>query len=82
MGRHPAVVPELDRTRTARMTLRVWQPSSLSGLLQTEPYAPALLRMFPGATDEQVAERLAARLARQVILARRSRRADGMVPGR
>ena len=52
------------------LTLRVWQPSSLSGLLQTEPYALALLRTFPGATDEQVAERLAARLARQVILAR------------
>ncbi len=52
------------------LTLRVWQPSSLSGLLQTEPYALALLRTFPGATDDQVAERLAARMARQAILTR------------
>jgi transcriptional regulator with XRE-family HTH domain len=52
------------------LTLRVWQPSSLSGLLQTEPYALALLRTFPGATAEQVAERLAARMTRQAILAR------------
>ena len=51
-------------------TLRVWQPSSLSGLLQIEPYALALLRTFPGATGEQVAERLAARIARQAILTR------------
>jgi Domain of unknown function (DUF5753) len=52
------------------ITLRVWQPSALSGLLQTESYALALLRTFPGATDEQVSERLAARMARQAILTR------------
>jgi transcriptional regulator with XRE-family HTH domain len=50
--------------------LRIWQPSSLSGLLQTEPYACALLRTFPGATSEQVSTRLAARMARQAILTR------------
>lgn len=52
------------------LTLRVWQPSSLSGLLQIRSYALALLRTFPGATDEQIAERLAARMARQAILTR------------
>ena len=50
--------------------LQVWQPSALSGLLQTEAYARALLRTFPGATDKQISERLAARMARQAILAR------------
>ncbi len=52
------------------VNLRIWQPSSLSGLLQTEGYALALLRTFPGATADQVAERLAARMARQAILTR------------
>jgi transcriptional regulator with XRE-family HTH domain len=52
------------------VNLRIWQPSSLSGLLQTEAYALAQLRTFTGVTAEQVAERLAARLARQAILTR------------
>jgi len=51
-------------------TLRIWQPSVLSGLLQTEDYAHAILAVYPGATDEQISERLAARLARQAILTR------------
>ena len=52
------------------LTLQVWQPSSLSGLLQVKPYALALLRTFPASTEGQVAERLAARMARQAILTR------------
>ena len=52
------------------VNLRIWQPSSLSGLVQTETYALAQLRTFPGATAEQVAERLSARMARQAILTR------------
>jgi transcriptional regulator with XRE-family HTH domain len=50
--------------------LRVWQPSVLSGLLQTEDYARAILAADPGVTDDQVAARLAARLSRQAILTR------------
>ena len=50
--------------------LRVWQPSVLSGLLQTEDYARAILATDPGVTNEQVTARLAARLARQAILTR------------
>jgi transcriptional regulator with XRE-family HTH domain len=50
--------------------LRVWQPSVLSGLLQTEHYARAILATDPGVTDDQVAARLAARLSRQSILTR------------
>jgi transcriptional regulator with XRE-family HTH domain len=52
------------------VNLRIWQPSSLSGLLQTEAFAFALLRTFPGATTEQIEGRLAARIARQAILSR------------
>jgi transcriptional regulator with XRE-family HTH domain len=52
------------------VNLRIWQPTSLSGLLQTEAYALAQPRTFTGATAGQVAERLAARMARQAILTR------------
>ena len=52
------------------VNLRIWQPSSLSGLVQTEAYALAQLRTFPGATAEQITERLSARIARQFILTR------------
>jgi transcriptional regulator with XRE-family HTH domain len=50
--------------------LRIWQPSSLSGLLQTEAFALALLRTFFGATGEQIEQRLSARLSRKVIFTR------------
>jgi DNA-binding XRE family transcriptional regulator len=48
--------------------LRIWQPGVLSGLLQTEDYARAILGVNPGVTDDQVDARLAARLARQKTL--------------
>jgi hypothetical protein len=51
-------------------TLRIWQLGVLSGLLQTEGYARAILAVEPGATDEDVSARLTARLARQAILTR------------
>ena len=51
-------------------SLRIWQLSVLSGLLQTEDYARAILAVEPGVTDDQVSARLTARLARQAILAR------------
>jgi transcriptional regulator with XRE-family HTH domain len=52
------------------VSLRIWQPSSLSGLLQTEGFALAFLRTFPGVTTDQVDARLAARIARQAVLTR------------
>jgi transcriptional regulator with XRE-family HTH domain len=42
-----------------------WWPSVLSGLLQTENYARALLRTYPGVGDDQVTARLARRMERQ-----------------
>src|SRR5579859_2285309 len=51
-------------------TLRVWQLGVLSGLLQTEDYARAILAVEPGVTDDDVSARLTARLARQALLTR------------
>src|SRR3984957_8468910 len=51
-------------------TLRIWQLGVLSGLLQTEDYARAILAVNPGVTDEQVSARLATRLERQTMLTR------------
>ena len=45
--------------------LRDWWPSIVSGLLQTEEYACALLRTYPGVSDEVVAARLVNRMERQ-----------------
>jgi Domain of unknown function (DUF5753)/Helix-turn-helix domain len=53
------------------VSLRIWQPSSLSGLLQTEGFALAFLRTFPGVTTDQVDARLTARIARQAVLTRK-----------
>jgi transcriptional regulator with XRE-family HTH domain len=50
--------------------LRIWQLGVLSGLLQTEDYARSILTVNPGVTDDEVSARLAARLARQTLLAR------------
>lgn len=54
----------------ATTELRVWQNEVVPGLLQTEDYAQAILAIAPGVTPEVVAERVAARLARQPVLMR------------
>ena len=51
-------------------TLRIWQLGVLSGLLQTEDYARAILAVEPGVTEDEISARLTARLARQAILTR------------
>jgi transcriptional regulator with XRE-family HTH domain len=52
------------------VTLRNWFPSLLDGLLQTEDYARVILAVGPGATDDEVSARLAARMKRQSVLTR------------
>jgi hypothetical protein len=47
------------------VSLRAWSPGVLHGLLQTDGYARALLATSPGATDEMLGARLAARMERQ-----------------
>jgi transcriptional regulator with XRE-family HTH domain len=52
--------------------LRSWEPLLIPGLLQTEEYAQAVLATAPGATEDQVTQRVAKRLVRQKILERDS----------
>jgi transcriptional regulator with XRE-family HTH domain len=67
-SRHWAEVPpgfrswsELEE-KTA--TLRDWTPSIMTGLLQTEDYARALLRTYPGVSGETMTNWLHARMER------------------
>jgi Domain of unknown function (DUF5753) len=46
-------------------SLRVWSPTIVHGLLQTEAYARAMLAAYPGVSDEVVKVRLASRVERQ-----------------
>lgn len=46
-------------------TLRVWSPGFVDGLIQTQDYARAVLRTYPGVTDEILTARLASRMDRQ-----------------
>src|SRR5512146_1374742 len=50
--------------------LYIFEHALFPGLFQTEEYARAVLATYPGASDEQIDDRLAARLSRQDILAR------------
>ena len=70
MVRDTAVVRPWIKHERRAVNLRIWQPSSLSGLLQTEAYALAQPQTSLGATAEQVAGRLSARMARQSVLTR------------
>jgi transcriptional regulator with XRE-family HTH domain len=46
-------------------TIREWSPMVVTGMLQTEDYARALLAVHPGVTDQIIATRLANRMERQ-----------------
>ena len=50
--------------------LFIFEHSLIPGILQTPDYARAVLETHPNTTEEEVTERVAARLARQVILER------------
>src|SRR5580698_10552586 len=58
---------EIEATATQ---IRSWQPMVIDGLLQTEDYARAILAAEANTTELDLEERLAARMARQVILDR------------
>lgn len=47
-----------------------YEHALIPGLLQTEAYARAALSRHPAVTDGEITERLAARMARQAVLAR------------
>ena len=46
-------------------TVRVWAPTIVHGLLQTESYARVMAAVYPGVSDEVVSARLASRMQRQ-----------------
>jgi len=52
------------------VALRLFEHSLIPGLLQTEGYARAVLETHPNTTEDEVNERVAARLARQTVLIR------------
>ncbi|MDG4795904.1 helix-turn-helix transcriptional regulator [Micromonospora sp. WMMD1082] len=60
-------LPWLDAERLARQ-LRIFQPTLIPALLQTEGYARAVIRCDDLLSDEEVEKRVAARLDRQAIL--------------
>lgn len=66
----PLAFGEFAQVEAAASELFVWDHSYLPGLLQREDYAREVLRRHLNVTDDQVAERLAARTARQAVLTR------------
>jgi transcriptional regulator with XRE-family HTH domain len=61
--------PEKEANAT---TLRWFEPLLVPGLLQTDMYARALFATRIGATEEEIEERVSARLKRQEVLSRPS----------
>jgi transcriptional regulator with XRE-family HTH domain len=61
----PAAFKDWSELEDKAVSLRDWWPSFVSGLLQTEAYAAAQLRTYPGVRDETVSARLASRMERQ-----------------
>jgi hypothetical protein len=68
-SRHWAEVPPAFRNwaelEDKATSLRAWMPGIVTGQLQTEDYARVLLATYPGASDEAIKSRLAARMDRQ-----------------
>ncbi|WP_091248993.1 helix-turn-helix domain-containing protein [Micromonospora matsumotoense] len=62
-------LPWLDAERNATQ-LRYFEPNLIPGLLQTEAYAHAVLRLDPRLTDSEVDRRVAGRIERQHVLGR------------
>ena len=61
----PAGFRDWPEVENKAATLRDWYPGILTGLLQTEDYARAVLSVAPGVSDEVVKARLTGRMARQ-----------------
>jgi hypothetical protein len=64
-GQWQSDIAEMEKRATL---LNLWDPCFIPGLLQTEPYMrEVFLTAQPDATDEQIQQRIAERLARQEI---------------
>ncbi|EKX60300.1 helix-turn-helix domain-containing protein [Streptomyces ipomoeae] len=71
-AQYPAFFRDAARLEGEAVELHVYDTLAVNGLLQTEEYARAVFRMWRPSLDEELIEqRIAARLARQVIFTRR-----------
>ncbi len=61
----PAAFKDWAELEEKAAQVRDWWPSIISGLLQTQDYARALLMTYPGVSADAVAARLATRMERQ-----------------
>jgi transcriptional regulator with XRE-family HTH domain len=61
----PAAFKDWSELEDKGATVRAWAPAVIHGLLQTQDYAAALLRTYPGVSEEAVNSRLTARMERQ-----------------
>jgi hypothetical protein len=66
----PPSLREFATYEARAITLWTFEHSVMPGLLQTENYARSVLERHPNVTPDQVAERVAGRLARQAVLDR------------
>jgi transcriptional regulator with XRE-family HTH domain len=66
----PIAFGEFAEVERAASELFIWDHGYLPGLLQTEDYARCILSRHPNVTDDEIAERVTARIARQAVLTR------------
>lgn len=64
----PRWAREWFETEDEAHTLRYWELTVVPGPLQTPDYARELLKMHPGLTEDQIEERITARMERKKIL--------------
>ena len=73
-AQYPAFFRDAAKLEAEAVELHVYDTHPVPGLLQTEEYARAVFEMWRPLLDEEIIEqRVAARLARQEIFARRPR---------
>lgn len=70
-ARYPAFFRDAAKVEASAAVLQIYDVHVVNGLLQTEDYARAVFRtMKPPFDDDELEERVAARLARQAVFAR------------
>ncbi|MEO7194880.1 MAG: helix-turn-helix transcriptional regulator [Pseudonocardiaceae bacterium] len=70
------VQEDVQRLEDAASILRVFSPNVIVGLAQIPPYAEAIFRIGWGGPAENLKDVVAARLARQAVLANKSKRIE------
>jgi transcriptional regulator with XRE-family HTH domain len=76
----PKLQEDVQALEAAAGSIKVYQPLLIPGLLQTPQYAKQVFTTGPAFSDQDVAERVAARMNRQAILYDEHRRFTFVVP--